>query len=660
MPISSDNADFDISLDVYRDILRKVNYGLCIIQVIFKENKPIDYVFRMTNPGFSRYSGLGSVVGRSFREVIPGYSQKWLDRYGHVALTGESASFETNVGSLRGWFMVDAVRVGKPEQRLVAILFLDITGRKRVERELAESEARFSALAEGLPMPVWVLDSKGVIRFVNSAYGEFFGLDLSGPVPSWSELLHCEDVSVFQFELTAALEQRRALRALVRAKRFDGQWRWLEMSARPRYSADGRFIGLAGSSPDVTERREIELAREQLLESERTARNEAESMARLKDEFLATLSHELRTPLTTILGWSELLLQRVTENDPKYKGLAVIASSAKAQKRLISDMLDLSSMLLGKVRLDVEPLDLKEQICEAIGSQEPVAQSKRQTMELHLPDSPDGLFVRGDATRIQQIFWNLLSNAVKFTGEGGHIAIYVRAFGDMFEVEVTDNGDGIDPHFLPHLFGRFRQADGTTTRRHGGLGLGLAIVQQLVEMHGGKVTASSPGRGKGATFKVRLPRDTLTARAQKNGQSIPPEQDPVVQAQPLKQVHLLVVEDQPDMLEYLRRLLEDQGAEITAVNNATDALALLAEGKHTQYNVLLTDIGMPGMDGYGLVRTIRDDLGLAPNDLPIIAVTALARPDDRQRALSSGFQEHLAKPYNLAQLIAAVRSVFPY
>lgn len=660
MPLPSEKVDSDISYDVYRDILRKVNYGLCIIQVIFKGDKPIDYVFRMTNPGFTRYSGLRSVVGRSFREVIPGYSQEWLDRYGHVALTGESASFETNVGSLRGWFMVDAVRVGKPEQRFVAILFLDITGRKRVERELAESEARFSALAEGLPMPVWVLDSKGVIRFINSAYGEFFGLDLSGAVPSWSELLHSEDISVFQFELTAALEQRRALRALVRARRYDGQWRWLEMSARPRYSADGRFIGLAGSSPDVTERREIELAREQLLESERSARNEAESMARLKDEFLATLSHELRTPLTTILGWSELLLQRITENDPKYKGLSVIASSAKAQKRLISDMLDLSSMLLGKIRLDVEPLDLCEQMREAIGCQEPIVQSKHQVMQLHLAQDAKPMFVRGDATRIQQVFWNILSNAVKFTGEGGHIDISIHPVGEMYEVQVSDNGDGIDPHFLPHLFGRFRQADGTTTRRHGGLGLGLAIVQQLVEMHGGKVTATSAGRGKGSTFKVQLPRDTLTARARKSGLSIPPAHDPVVQAQPLKHVHLLVVEDQTDMLEYLRRLLEEQGAEITAVNTAMDALVLLAEGKHTRFHVLLTDIGMPGMDGYGLVRTIRDDIGLSPSDLPVIAVTALARPDDRQRALASGFQEHLAKPYNLAQLIAAVRSVYPY
>lgn len=646
--------------DVYLEVFNNVDAGFCIVEVVFEGDRPVDYVFREINDAFETFTGLENARGKSMRSLRPDHEEEWFQRYGTVARSGRRLRFEQEAKALRRWYAVDAFRIGRSEDALVGILFLDITERKRIERELAESEARFSALADGLPMPVWVLDAHGVMRFVNSAYGDFFGLDIaSGTVPAWSELLHPEDLPVFQFELAAALEQQHGMRALVRARRHDGRWRWIEVSATPRYSAEGRFIGLAGSSPDVTERREIELAREQLLESERTARNEAESMARLKDEFLATLSHELRTPLTTILGWSELLLQRLEASDPSRKGLSVIAASARAQKRLISDMLDLSSMLLGKVQLEVETLDLGEQLREALRSQEPVAEGKAQAIELHLPEGP--CRVLGDATRLQQVFWNLLSNAIKFTPAHGSIEVTVvrddgRGTGAHFVVSVRDTGDGIAPEFLPHLFGRFRQADGTTTRRHGGLGLGLAIVQQLVEMHGGQVGASSEGQGKGATFSVRLPEyvpDRHKRPRRELRRSLASEQ--VVEAGALNGLRLLAVEDQPEMRDYLRRLLEEQGAEVAVAASATDALELLDDGAHARFDAMLTDIGMPGMDGYGLIRTIRENMGLDAAALPAVAVTALARSDDRERALASGFQGHLAKPYSVAQLVAAVR-----
>jgi len=641
---------------VYREVFDNVDAGFCLVEVIFDGDQAIDYVFREVNTAFERFTGLEQAIGKSMREMRPQHEDEWFQRYGEVARTGRRLRFELQAKALGRWYSVDAFRMGGENSHHVGILFLDITERKRIERELAESEARFSALADGLPMPVWVLDVNGVMRFVNSAYGDFFGLDISsGTVSAWSELLHPEDLPVFQFELAEALQHQRGMRALVRARRHDGRWRWMEMSATPRYSADGRFIGLAGSSPDVTERREIELAREQLLESERIARGEAESMARLKDEFLATLSHELRTPLTTILGWSELLLQRVSEGDSSHKGLSVIASSAKAQKRLISDMLDLSSMLLGKVQLEVETLDLVEQVREALRAQEPVVEGKDQSITFEAPSEP--CLVLGDATRLQQVFWNLLSNAVKFTPAHGRIEVRVEREDSHFVVTLRDHGDGIAPEFLPHLFGRFRQADGTTTRRHGGLGLGLAIVQQLVEMHGGQVSASSAGRGQGATFRVRLPErlpeDARRPRRELR-RSLAAEQ--VVEAQALNGLRLLAVEDQPDMLEYLRRLLEEQGAAVVTAGNATDALALLDERGHERFDAMLTDIGMPGMDGYGLIRTIRENMGLDATALPAIAVTALARADDRQRAMASGFQEHLAKPYSVAQLVTAVRA----
>ncbi|MEA9770420.1 ATP-binding protein [Xanthomonas campestris pv. raphani] len=641
---------------MYREIFDNVDAGFCIIDMVFEGDRPTDYIFRVTNEAFQRYTGLSEVANVSMRSLRADHEQEWFDRYGHVALTGNRIHFEMQAKALNRWYSVDAFRVGPPELKRVAVLFMDITERKRVERELAESEARFSALADGLPMPVWVLDAQGVVRFVNSAYGEFFGVDISsGTVSAWSELLHPEDVPVFQFELAASLEEQRGLHALVRARRHDGQWRWIEMTATPRYSADGRFIGLAGSSPDVTEQREIALAREQLLESERSARNEAESMARLKDEFLATLSHELRTPLTTILGWSELLLQRVEEGHPNYKGLSVIASSARAQKRLISDMLDLSSMLLGKVQLEVESLDLAEQVREALGAQEPVAEGKDQVLQLHVLPTP--CLVLGDATRLQQVFWNLLSNAIKFTPAHGRIDVTVEHDDGHFIVSVRDSGDGIASEFLPHLFGRFRQADATTTRQHGGLGLGLAIVQQLVEMHGGQVGATSGGRGKGATFTVRLPEhqpDQAKRPRRELRRRLMSEQ--IVEARALNGLRLLAVEDQPDMLDYLRRLLEEQGAEVVTAGSATDALALIDHRGYARFDLMLTDIGMPGMDGYGLIRTVRENMGLDATALPAVAVTALARDDDRQRALASGFQEHLAKPYSVAQLVTAVRA----
>ena len=638
-------------------MLERLNTGFCIIEVIFEGDTPVDYRFLEVNEAFSRNTGLSDVIGQRMGVIEPNHETDWYQVYGQVARTGKAQQFEMEARALGRWYSVEAVRVGNPNDHQVAVLFFDISNRKQTEVDLAESEARFSALADGLPMPVWVLDERGHSRFVNSAFSEFFGGDEQRvPDDVWRGLVHPDDASVFDYELQEALKAQRSMHALVRGRRADGEWRWLEMNARPRFSRMGRFIGLAGSSPDVTERREIEMAREELLQSERAARSAAENMARLKDEFLATLSHELRTPLTTILGWSELLLQRVDSTSPLYKGLGVIASSAMAQKRLISDMLDLSSMLLGKVQLEVEVLDLRAQAEEALRAQELVAEGKALDMVLLLPEEPS--LVLGDATRLQQVLWNLLSNAIKFTPAEGRVTLTVAEDAGHWQITVADSGDGIAPEFLRHLFSRFRQADGTTTRRHGGLGLGLAIVQQLVELHGGTVAAASEGHGKGATFSVRLPRyqpqaDGRPLREVFSG----PITEQIIEPYPLKGLHLMAVEDQPEVLEYLRRMLEEQGARVTAAASAGEALALLDEGGHAGLDVLLTDIGMPGMDGYGLVRTLRENIGVDASELPAVAVTALARADDRKRALSSGFQEHVAKPYSVAQLVAAVRGV---
>ncbi|MNV09828.1 Virulence sensor protein BvgS precursor [compost metagenome] len=652
----ADNDDLG-NTALYREVFDAVGSGFCVIEMLFEEGRAVDFIYHKVNAAFERITGLVGVKGRSVHEVLPGLEEYWFRVLGRVATEGVMAQFDREVSQLGRWYSVEAVRIGAPEKRQVAVLLFDISARKRVETDLAESEARFSALADGLPMPVWVLDDLGHVRFANTAFTTFFGITQDSDLGPrwWRKLLHPDELAPFEYELQAALVERRELHINVRVRRYDGQWRWLEMNAVPRFSHDGRFIGLAGSSPDITERREIEMAREELLEAERAARNTAEGMARMKDEFLATLSHELRTPLTTILGWSELLLQRMEGDHPMRRGMEVIASSAMTQKNLMSDMLDLSSMLLGKVQLEVEVLNLAEQVREAVRAQELVAEGKAQTLRVVTPDRPCP--VLGDATRLRQVLSNLLSNAIKFTPVDGHIEVELWKDEGHYVVQVHDNGDGIAPEFLEHLFSRFSQADGTTTRRYGGLGLGLAIVQQLTELHGGTVSADSAGAGHGATFRVRLPEFQVQKAVGRPRRRVQRGRisDQVVAANVLQGVRILAVEDQPDMLGYIRRVLEEQGASVVISASAAEALELLDLRGHTAFDVLISDIGMPGMDGYGLVHTLRETMGVPGDELPAVAVTALARADDRKRAFSAGFQGHIAKPYSVAQLVGAIR-----
>lgn len=644
---------------LYQEVIEAVGTGFCVIEVVFNEGVPVDFIYHKVNAAFARITGLEDVKGRRVSELVPSLDDYWFRVFGRVVEEGVTVQFEREVPALAHWYSVEAVRLGGAGCTWLGVLFFDISRRKQIETELAESEARFSALADGLPMPVWVVDDLGQLRFINNAFATFFGTPVDHDFGAhwWRHLLDPDELAPFECELRAALAEERELHLSVRVRRHDGQWRWLEMNAVPRFSADGRFIGLAGNSPDITERREIDMAREELLEAERSARNVAEAMARLKDEFLATLSHELRTPLTSILGWSELLLQRMEPDHPMRRGLEVVASSALAQKRLMSDMLDLSSLLLGKVQLEVEVLDLAEQVREAVQAQQLVADGKAQTLEVNAPEAP--YLVLGDATRLQQALSNLLANAIKFTPVEGRVDVVLLHEGRHFVIEVRDNGDGIAPEFLEYLFNRFSQADGTTTRQHGGLGLGLAIVQQLTELHGGTVSAASAGVGKGAVFRVCLPeyQSESTRRPRRKVQRGPIGKE-VIASYPLQGMRLLAVEDQPDVLASICRVLEEQGASVITAGSAAEALELLDLRGHTAFDVLLSDIGMPGMDGYGLVRTLRETMGVPGSELPAVAVTALAREDDRRRAFAAGFQGHVAKPYSLAQLVGAIRDTY--
>jgi CheY-like chemotaxis protein len=397
---------------------------------------------------------------------------------------------------------------------------------------------------------------------------------------------------------------------------------------------------------DVTAEKRIEREREALLASERAARADAERASRIKDEFVATLSHELRTPLNAIQGFAQLLRRTSARTPEKIDhGLDVIERNARLLGQLISDLLDVSRIVAGKIRLEPAPLALASAVETALEGLRAAADQKGVAIRASLDDTDAA--VLGDAGRLVQVVSNLVSNAVKFTPRGGHVDVALTAADGRAVIAVTDDGQGIDPEFLPHIFDRFRQADASTARRHGGLGLGLSIVKHLVELHGGGVRAESLGIGRGARFVVELPllEDGASARAPRSRTAVR------AGAAPLAGVRVLVVEDEPDAREIARRVLEESGAAVTAVASAGEALASLAV---LPPDVLVSDIGMPEMDGYELIRRVRAGVPAAAHDVPAIALTAFARPEDRARALGAGFSAHAAKPLEPALLVAMV------
>jgi PAS domain S-box-containing protein len=381
-----------------------------------------------------------------------------------------------------------------------------------------------------------------------------------------------------------------------------------------------------------------------LLERESTARAAAEESNRLKDEFLATVSHELRTPLTAILGWSRML-EGGLETEMAARAIETIKRNAKAQAQIIDDILDVSRIITGNLYLELHPIELASILEAAVNVVRPTAEAKGIKIEVDFQREPT--VVSGDANRLQQVFWNLLSNAVKFTGPGGQVRLSLRQLESEVEIEVADTGQGIRPEFLPYVFDRFRQADSTSTRQHGGLGLGLAIARHLLEIHGGRISAASEGDGKGATFSLRLPLIGSVAN---------PPADDVAQTDQaprandvLAGIQVLVVDDDKDTLDLLTAALQQRSASVTAVSSAAAAMDSI---RATRPHVLISDIAMPGEDGYDLIKNVMA-LELAPK-ISAIAITAYAKEEDRERALSAGYQRYLSKPVELGEFISAV------
>jgi signal transduction histidine kinase/ActR/RegA family two-component response regulator len=407
------------------------------------------------------------------------------------------------------------------------------------------------------------------------------------------------------------------------------------------------------------ERERAEAEREQLLKSERAARSEAERASRMKDEFLATLSHELRTPLHAVLGWTQVLRRSPGLTPDIAKGLGTIERSARSQAQIIEQLLDMSSIISGKVRLDLQAVDPTTIVNATVETVRPTAQAKDLDLQCIL--DPCAGPVRGDPNRLQQILWNLLTNAVKFTPRGGRVLLKLTRADNDIELEVEDNGEGIDPGFLPHVFDRFRQADASITRSHGGLGLGLSIVKQLVELHGGRIAAHSAGRGTGSSFRVTLPvlplaDQALAAEESPRGHVERPRELPLAQSfetAGLKGLSILIVDDEPDARVLIQRFLEEYGANVTHAGSTAEALSSM---DRCPPDVLVSDIGMPGQDGYALIRQVRA-LGGAYSRIPAIALTAYARTEDRAKAMGAGYQSHLSKPVEPIELLATIRSL---
>lgn len=426
-------------------------------------------------------------------------------------------------------------------------------------------------------------------------------------------------------------------------------------------SHEGRVIGTLTIIEDVTERvaREAELQaqieeRSRLLSSEKLARNEAERANRLKDEFLATISHELRNPLNAILGWAHMMRLGKLNDANMERAVETIYRNAKSQTQLVADLLDVSRIISGKLRLDVRTVDLISIVDAAIDSIRPAAEAKSIRLQMML--DPAAGPISGDADRLQQIVWNLLTNAVKFTPKGGRIQVKLQRVDSHVEIVVSDSGVGISKEFLPHVFDRFRQADASTTRIHGGLGLGLSIVHQLVDLHGGTVAVQSEGEGKGATFTITLP--FVGVISQKEAEAVQPTESEEILSfdglPSLEGLKVLVVDDEADTGELIGEVLKECGSEVIITRSVAEALEALEQHRP---DILISDLGMPDEDGYSLIEKVRALPSERGGDIPAAALTAYARAEDRMRVLRSGFQFHLPKPVDSAELVTVVASL---
>ena len=575
----------------------------------------------------------------------------------------EVEGFRVRKDGTRFWSneIITAIRDGAGDLTGYAKISRDLTERKAMETALRESEERNRLLVDNArDYAIFMADADGRIASWNTGAERIFGYAADEVVGHDAAILFTPEdraKGVHREEMATAVSEGRASDDRWQVRK-GGEWFWASGVTTPLRDGAGTLRGFAKIARDLTENRRLEEQRERMLEREKVARLEAERAATVRDEFLAVVSHELRTPLTAILLWSKMLETGAVDPADYPTVFSTIRQSADAQRQLIEDLLDMSGILAGKLRLNVREVDLGPAIQAAIDAVSPMAEAKGVAVEASLGEGVGR--IRVDPDRIQQVVWNLLSNAVKFTDAGGRVWVRAgRHNSGVVRIVVQDTGLGITPSFLPFVFDRFRQADASTTRAYGGLGLGLAICRQLVELHGGSIEAHSAGQGQGSTFTVDLPVVDLkpeVAFASRVGSRADAVRS-FVPTPVLKGVRVLLVEDDAATRAVMQWVMERCEAEVTAVASAAQAVAAFRDGlSKTPYDVIASDIGLPVQDGYELIRELRDLQGLRAGGRPVpaVALTAYARAEDRTKALASGFQEHLPKPVGPGKLVETV------
>jgi PAS domain S-box-containing protein len=541
------------------------------------------------------------------------------------------------------WFLMSVTPLlGEGGGAVVA--HTDITQRKQVEESLRVSEARLDLALNAGAIGTFDWDIRANKAIWTEQLKALFGLPPGGSAETyetWLERVFPEDRPACEAGLREILGKKlRRWRTEYRIVRADtGEVRWIGSKGRVFYDEQGEPLRFIGTNMDITERKRAEAEREELLVREQAAREAAEALTRAKDEILAVVSHELRSPLTAMLGYAVLLRHGGLDAQKVRHAAEVIERSGKAQLQLIDDLLDTARIISGKLRLELGPVDLVSVIEQAVQTIRPAADAKGISIETDFPSEIGQ--ITGDPFRLQQVVWNLLSNAVKFTEQGGRVGVRLERIDPHICITVSDTGRGIRPDILPYVFDRFRQADASSARRYGGLGLGLALVKYLVELHGGTIRAASAGEGQGATFDVVLPvRAVATPIEEAEGASTT-----VKSSGELAGVRALVVDDEDVARELIKMALTQYGADVIAVSSAAEAYAMItAPPPQERPDVIVTDVGMPGEDGYSLIRRVREWARERGVFIPAVALTAYGRVEDRMRALQAGFQMHVAKP----------------
>ncbi len=575
--------------------------------------------------------------------------------------TGEGFECQTRVHMHDGAWRWQLLR-GTPARDAAGAVYrwigtaTDIHEQRELTQKLAQSETRFRQLADSIPQLAWMARPDGWIFWYNQRWHDYTGTtpaEMEGW--GWQRVHDPEFLPRVMEKWQDSLASGVPFDMTFPLRGADGVFRPFLTRVMPFRDETGAITMWFGTNTDVSEQKRMEQARDELLHSERAARTTAERTSKMKDEFLATLSHELRTPLNAIFGWIHILKEDAGDAATVEEGIKVIDRNVRAQSQLIEDLLDMSRIISGKLRLNVRQIQPATCVEAAIETVTPAAQAKSIRLEAVI--DPHAGPISGDAARIQQVVWNLLSNAIKFTPRGGRVQVILERVDSHLELTVADSGEGIAPEFLPHVFDRFRQADGATTRKHSGLGLGLSIVKQLVELHGGTIRAISGGAGKGATFSIHLPLKVLHTPPGDAPHPHLSSAAPAPVAMPsanLSGIKVLVVDDERDSRELLQRVLEQCGATVAIADSAEHALPMM---KDLRPDILVSDIGMPDVDGYEFLRRVRTLPAAEGGTVPAVALTAFARSEDRTKSLLAGFLSHVSKPAEPTELIATIASV---